>query len=64
MSEKEVHYSDETWECRACGDHVPCRVSVRRGLTGDPELDQLNSFRNRGCLCFEGRTPNWEQTNE
>lgn len=58
----------ETWECRACGEHVPCKISI----TYEPlewaggQADAHERFRRRRCVCDEPRPTDWKhiQNNE
>ena len=51
----------ETWECRACGQHVPCVVSLTYELTGYPEIDAGDHYRRQSCLAREPKATDWKR---
>lgn len=51
----------ETWECRACGEHVPCRIEITyEPIEWSEVLDRHERFRRRRCICEEPRSTDWK----
>ena len=50
----------ETWKCSACGQHVPCVVSLTYELTGYP-IDDGDHYRRQSCLAREPKLTDWKR---